>query len=292
MYFLLEYKANSNHNAVHVPVHMRFKFVDDLSTLEKLNLILAGLSSYNFKNHVASDIGTNQKFLPNDNILSQQYLNRIETWTDDMKVKLNVKKSKVMVSNFTEDYQFSTRLYLENTLLEIVNETKLLGTIITSDLKWSKNTEMLVKKGYQRMMILRKLYSFKVEVCDLVEIYVLYIRSILEHSCQVWHFNITEEEAMDLERVQKVAFKIILQDNCIDYEHALESLHLETLKARRNNLCLKLPQKCVKHRKANEMFPLNTAVDCNTRDREIFYVQPARTNRLCDSTIPQLQKSP
>ena len=131
---LLEYKANSNHNADHVPVHMRFKFVDDLSTLEKLNLILAGLSSYNFKNHVASDIGTNQKFLPNDNILSQQYLNRIETWTDDMKMKLNVKKSKVMVFNFTEDYQFSTRLYLENTLLEIVNETKLLGTIITSDL--------------------------------------------------------------------------------------------------------------------------------------------------------------
>ena len=112
---LLEYKANSNHNADHLPVHMRFKFVDDLSTLEKLNLILAGLSSYNFKNHVASDIGTNQKFLPNDNILSQQYLNRIETWTDDMKVKLNVKKSKVMVSNFMEDYQFSTRLYLENT---------------------------------------------------------------------------------------------------------------------------------------------------------------------------------
>ena len=123
---------------------MRFKFVDDLSTLEKLNLILAGLSSYNFKNHVASDIGTNQKFLPNDNILSQQYLNRIETWTDDMKMKLNVKKSKVMVFNFTEDYQFSTRLYMENTLLEIINETKLLGTIITSDLKCSKSTEMLV----------------------------------------------------------------------------------------------------------------------------------------------------
>ena len=207
-----------------------------------------------------------------------------------MKMKLNVKKSKVMVFNFTEDYQFSTRLYLENTLLEIVNETKLLGTIITSDLKWSKNNEMLVKKGYQRMMILRKLYSFKVEVCDLVEIYVLYIRSILEHSCQVWHLNITEEEAMDLDRVQKVAFKIILQDNYIDYEHALESLHLETLKARRNNLCLKFAKKCVKHPKANEMFPLNTAVDCNTRDREIFYVQPARTNRLHDSTLHQLQR--
>ena len=176
---LLEYKANSNDNADHVPVDMRYKFVDDLSTLEKLNLILAGLCSYNFKNHVASDIGTDQKFLPSENISSQQYLSRIETWTEEMKMKLNVKKSKVMIFNFTEDYQFSTRLYLENTLLEIISETKLLGTIISSDLKWSKNTEMLVKKGYQRMLILRKLYSFKVEVSDLVEIFVLYIRSIL-----------------------------------------------------------------------------------------------------------------
>ena len=129
---------------------------------------------------MASDIGTNKIFLSNKNILSQQYLNRIETWAGDMKMKLNVKKSNVMVFNFTEDYQFNTRLYLENTLLEIIAEAKLLGTIITSDLKWSKNTEMIVKKGFQRMMI-RKLYSFKVEVCDLAEIYVLYIRSI--HSC-------------------------------------------------------------------------------------------------------------
>ena len=59
---LLEYKSNSNNNADCVPKDMRFKFVDDLSTLEKLNLILAGLSSYNFRNHVASDIGIEQKF--------------------------------------------------------------------------------------------------------------------------------------------------------------------------------------------------------------------------------------
>ena len=51
---LLEYKASSNDNADHIPIDMRFKFVDDLSLLEKFNLILLGLCSYNFKNHVAS----------------------------------------------------------------------------------------------------------------------------------------------------------------------------------------------------------------------------------------------
>ena len=98
-------------------------------------------------------------------------------------MKLNVDKSKVMVFNFTEESQFATRLYLDNTLLETIVETKLLGTIIQSDLKWSKNTEMIVKKGYQRMLILHKLYAFNVADCDLVNIYNLYIRSILEQNC-------------------------------------------------------------------------------------------------------------
>ena len=59
---------------------MRFKFVDDLSISEKLNLILLGLSSYNFKNHVASDIGINQKYLSSDLIHSQEYFHKIEDW--------------------------------------------------------------------------------------------------------------------------------------------------------------------------------------------------------------------
>ena len=196
-----------------------------------------------------------------------------------------------MLFNFTENSQFSTRLYLENTLLEIISETKLLGTIISSDLTWHKNTDMLVRKAYQRMLILRKLYSFKVEERDLVNIYILYIRSIVEQSCQVWHFSITEEEKSDLERIQKVACKIILQDDYISYEQALQELNLETLSARRDKLCLNFAKKCVKHPKAKDMFPLNSAEDCNTRDREMYFVQHARTNRLRDSTLPQLQRA-
>ena len=76
---LLEYQSNSNNNADHVPPEMRFKFVDDLSVLDKLNLILQGLSSYYFKKHVASDIGINQKFLPSENFKSQEYLSQIES---------------------------------------------------------------------------------------------------------------------------------------------------------------------------------------------------------------------
>ena len=58
----------------------------------------------------------------------------------------NENKSKIMIFNFTKKYQFSSRLSIENQNLETVSETKLLGTIITDDLKWNKNTALIVKK--------------------------------------------------------------------------------------------------------------------------------------------------
>ena len=107
------------------------------------------------------------------------------------------------------------------------------------------------------MLILNKLTPFKVKCSELVNIYILYIRSILEQSCQVWHYDITEEEVTDLERVQKVACKIILHDNYLSYEEALEDLNLQSLSERRQLLCLKFAKKCLKHEKAKDMFPLN-----------------------------------
>ena len=288
---LLGFKSSSNENADHVPLNRRFKFVDDLSTLEKLNLLLLGLIDYNFHDHVASDIGTDQKFLPPENFMGQTNLNKIEKWTTDNKMKLNAKKSNFMIFNFTDNHQFATRLYLEQTLLENVSETKLLGTIVSSDLKWSKNTEMLVKKAYQRMQILHKLKSFNVADQDLVIIYTLYIRSILEQSCQVWHYSLSDEDTRNLERVQKVACSIILGHQYSGYHHALSTLKLQSLYERREKLCLKFAKACTRHPKVSDLFPLNPDVPHDLRNREKYFVQPARTDRLTNSTVPQLQRA-
>ena len=130
------------------------------------------ICEYNFWNHVASDIGTNQLFVPGENLQAQTTMNNIQEWTDRNKMKLNKEKTKLMIFNQTIKYQFSTRIYIEGTLLEIINETKLLGIIITSDLSWHKNTAMLTRKAYARMEIIRKLYGFNVPIQDLISIYI------------------------------------------------------------------------------------------------------------------------
>ena len=53
-------------------------------------------------------------------------------------MKINQLKTKTVIFNYTKNYQFCTRLKLNGEILETVDETKLLGTVITSDLKWDK----------------------------------------------------------------------------------------------------------------------------------------------------------
>ena len=82
----------------------------------------------------------------------------IAIWTENKKMMFNVKKSKTMIFNFTNQYQFTTRLSLNNNNLDVVSDTKLLRTIICDDLKWDKNCNAIIKKLYARM----KLHHMKI----------------------------------------------------------------------------------------------------------------------------------
>ena len=93
--------------------------------------------------------------------------------------------------------------------MEVIRETKLLGVIVNDHLDWTSNTSSLVKRANARMRLLHKLVDFGVPQDDLVNIYNLYVRSILEQSCQVWHSSLTLENLQDLERVLKNALKIL-----------------------------------------------------------------------------------
>ena len=159
-------------------------------------------------------------------------------------MQLNLQKTKILIINFSKKYQFSTKLKLRNEEIHSVDQAKLLGSIITPDLKWKKNTEEIVKKSYQRMVILHKLSEYNPPKNDMKIIYVSYIRSILEQSCQVWHTSLTSDQSKALERVQKCAVRIILKNNYATYEDGLEELNLDILYERRERLCLKFAKAC------------------------------------------------
>ena len=123
-----------------------------------------------------------------------------------------------MIFNFTEKYQFGTKLHIDGTPIEVIDSTQLLGTIITKDLKWDQNTAHIVRKANARMELLRRVASFGASEDELKDIFILFIRSQLEQSAVVWHSSLTEKNKNDLERVKKSALKIIMGDKYKSYK--------------------------------------------------------------------------
>ena len=55
-------------------------------------------------------------------------------------------------------------------MLDKVEEAKIVGVWLTSDMKWTKNTRELTKKAYSRISMLTKLKYVGVTTEDLIDI--------------------------------------------------------------------------------------------------------------------------
>ena len=132
-----------------------------------------------------------------------------------------------------------------------------------------------------------------VGVCqeDLLDIYILYIRSVTEYYSVAFHSSLTQQQSDKLEKIQKTCLKVILGEMYVGYSAALEMCGLETLFDRRTKRCLDFSLKCLKHPRNNRLFPLNPATGNHyVRSKEIFEVNWARTDDYKNSTIPYCQR--
>ena len=204
---------------------------------------------------------------------------------------INQKKTKAMVFNFTDNHQFTTRLQLKGENVEIVKQMKILGTIVTDKMSWDDNCQHLIKKVNARMQLLRNIQSFGATHSEMVHLWTVFCRRVLDQSCAVWHSSLTQENTDDLERTQKSFCKIALQENYTSYKSALLKLDMETLQERRENLQLKFAKSGIKYEKLNDLLPETKRVSkTETRNQENFKVDFANTERLKKSSIITMQR--
>ena len=139
-------------------------------------------------------------------------------------------------------------------------------------------------------MITKLIYA-GVPIEDLLNIYILFIRSVTEYCAVLFHNSLTQNEARKLEMIQKTSLKVILGDMYVSYSAALEMCGLQTLATRRQQRCLDFALKCVKHPRMGKLFPKNPEnSQHHLRQKEIFRVNFAHTTRYKNSTIPYRQR--
>ena len=284
----IEYLVQSNDNAQAIPEEDRFKFIDDLSLLQLV--CLSGLvAEYDFHQHVASDVGTDQVYLPPSNYPLQSKIDGIASWTRSNLMKINESKCYYMIFS-RSDTQFSTRIRINYIKMEQTSVANILGVWISEDLSWSRHCKQVCISAYSRLSMITKLKYVGVNIDDLLDIYKLFIRSVVEYCSVAFHSSLTTEQRSKLEQIQKTCLRVILGEMYVSYEAALEMCGLETLDTRREARCLTFARRCLKYPRTSRIFPYKSAHEQNVRKRETFVVNSARTSSYQKSAIPYCQR--
>ena len=277
-------------NARNAIKNMHLKYVDDLTLAEAINLKNALIveNEMNRERPLRYHDRT-EHLLPAGASQVQQQLSDLQEYAEANSMKINQGKTKVMLFNNARKYDFHPNLKVSQTELEVVEEMKLLGVVITSNLSWNANTKQIVSKAAGRLWLLRRLKNLGASHEQLLDVYNKQIRSILEFAAVVWHAGLTKENENKIERVQKSAFAIVLAKNYHTYEEACTTLGMTSLKTRRIQLCKSFAVKSAKHPIHQHWFVKNTAKQINTRkDKPVYKTVNVRTERFLKSAIPYL----
>ena len=200
-------------------------------------------------------------------------------------MKLNLEKTKLMLFNPCVSRDFMPEITIATKRIELVERTKLLEVVLTSDLQWEENTQYIIQKC--KVWMLRRLKKLGASNDDLIDVYFKQIRNILEFASPVWNPSLTGDDIINLERVQKTVLHIILGDNYMSYSSALKISGLQKLSERRKKLSLAFAKKAVKSSKFNNWFRLNPNQGGRTNQPK-FCPVIARTEIFKKSSISEL----
>ena len=196
--------------------NLRTKFVDDTSVLE-----IIPRNSISVLNNAAADI---------------------HNFAIEHNMKLNPTKCKEMLINFLRNPNFLIKpIQIGNYVIEQVKTYKILGVIMSSDLKWNCHVDHIIKKASKKLYSLRVLRRAGVENDNILKVYLTTVRPVLEYAVPVWQ-AIPDYLSEAIEVVQKRSLKIIYPE-CDSYTDALNLADIPTLKSRRDLLCEKYMDK-------------------------------------------------
>ena len=145
---------------------------------------------------------------------------------------------------FYDNFQAGV-IHFDRNPYRVVKQMKLLGVIITDNLKWYENTTYITKKAFSRLWVLRRLKNMGASKA--VDVYNKQIRSVIEYASVGWNAGLTIDNKNQIERVQKSTFSVKLGHKYNSFEEACSELKMQRLVVRRKGLALKFAQNASVH---------------------------------------------
>ena len=265
------------------------KFMDDATLQEAVDLRTA-LASKLDRSGPLPWWESSGKLLPNANTFLQSEIDTLKKISDDREMVLNPSKTKLMIINFTQDHQYQSLLTVpgSSSPIELAFETKLLGYWLTVDMKPETHIAYILKTAYRRLWAISRLKAAAVSDDDILFFFQMKIRSVLEYSSPAFNSMLTVENISDIERVQKIVLKVILDTKYLNYDQACQILKTESLQSRRKSLALKFALKAVKSDHHKHLFKQRKSTYYKLRNLKSFEVPFCHTERYKNSPVPYL----
>ena len=215
----------------------------------------------------------------------QDSANEICVWSEDNQLGINATKTKDMVISFGNAPANLAPIIINNTEIETVHDSKLLGVYIQDNLKWDIHVEYMNKKASKRLYYLRLLKRSGYPRHELVNTYQALARSVCEYAIPVWSTSLTVDNSYTLESIQRRALKIVAPE--LSYEEALSKFELPTLADRRDAECRKFfnAMKNPEHR-LHDLLPPKRDIKYDLKDPIEYPLPKWKTKRYKNSFVP------
>ena len=132
---------------------------------------------------------------------------KLHAWSTKWLVHFNPHKTETMTICRKLNKPHQPNLIMNNTIISTVTEHKHLGLQLADDGNCNKHIDMITKKAFSRVNILRK-FKFILDRKTLETIYITFIRPLQEYADVVWDAK-TQILINKLENVQVEAARIV-----------------------------------------------------------------------------------
>ena len=167
----------------------------------------------------------------------QIQLDDLSEYCRQAKMSINKQKTKCMLFNRGKKNDFIPELTLSNEAqLEVVEEMKLVGYQMRSDLSTKSNTKYIVGRAWKRMWIIRRLIALGASVPDLLKVLRCQVLSVLQFAVPAWTTMISQAESRIIESVQKTGLYLIYGAKYRSYSWALKESAMKSQVEQRNSI--------------------------------------------------------
>jgi hypothetical protein len=271
------------------------KWVDDMSVLVPVRLsdCLVPDTRHDIVRPVPYHSRTGH-LLPRQTNQMQTELDRISDYFKENYMITNQQKSKVMIFNRSTKYDVMPELTISNEQnLEVVEEMKLVGYKLRSDLRTCSNTTYIVTRAYKRMWIIRRLRALGASTQDLLRVLRTQVISVLQFAIPAWTTMLTLREESHIESVLKTGLYLVYGQRYLSYKWALQEAGMISLKDQRFNILKKFTKRCISSNKFSTWFEMNKTVNDKVKTRtcqlsSTYKEVYARTKSFAKSPIPQM----